>query len=441
MNFSRISSILLLAFAVTIDCLPRYLETPENGNLWAVLIAGSDTWDNYRHQADVCHAYQILKKHGIPDERIIVFMKDDIANNEANPTPGIIINHPKGNDVYKGVPKDYTGLAVTPKNFMAVLRGDKKAVANFGSGKVLESGPTDHVFVYFADHGAPGLIEFPEGELSAKDLNKTINYMHEKNMYGKMVIYIEACESGSMFEGILSPNIKVYATTASNPTEPSTACYYDEKRETYLGDSYSVHWMEDSDKEVLTKETLQQQYEIVKRETQESSAQEVKQYGDLTIAQFHVSEFQGRKDSEATTLPKVEKDAIRSRDAPIEILKRKYLKSNSEEEQSKLKRKLQKMMDNRLFMQQRVAEIVADIFQDQDEVKDVLENRYRLTNFDCYDTIRAQFNEECFRLSKNAFALDFMYVLVNLCEKRVSPHSAIAAMERVCVHPPVYGIH
>lgn len=27
----------------------------------------------------------------------------------SNPTPGIVINRPNGSDVYKGVPKDYTG--------------------------------------------------------------------------------------------------------------------------------------------------------------------------------------------------------------------------------------------------------------------------------------------------------------------------------------------
>lgn len=27
----------------------------------------------------------------------------------SNPTPGILINRPNGTDVYKGVPKDYTG--------------------------------------------------------------------------------------------------------------------------------------------------------------------------------------------------------------------------------------------------------------------------------------------------------------------------------------------
>ncbi|MPD05519.1 Legumain [Portunus trituberculatus] len=33
-------------------------------------------------QADVCHAYQILHQHGVPDHRIIVMMYDDLAHNE-----------------------------------------------------------------------------------------------------------------------------------------------------------------------------------------------------------------------------------------------------------------------------------------------------------------------------------------------------------------------
>ena len=30
----------------------------------------------------------------------------------------------------------------------------------------LSSGPNDHIFVYFTDHGAPGLIAFPDSEVS-----------------------------------------------------------------------------------------------------------------------------------------------------------------------------------------------------------------------------------------------------------------------------------
>ena len=85
-----------------------------------MLVAGSNGWFNYRHQADVCHAYQIVHAHGVPDDRIIVMMYDDIAYAKENPTPGKIINHPNGTDVYKGVPKDYVCSSVRPDVFLKV---------------------------------------------------------------------------------------------------------------------------------------------------------------------------------------------------------------------------------------------------------------------------------------------------------------------------------
>lgn len=53
--------------------------------------------------------------------------------------------------------QDYTQSAATVANVFAVLLGNKTAVQG-GSGKVLDSGPDDHVFVYYADHGATGII-------------------------------------------------------------------------------------------------------------------------------------------------------------------------------------------------------------------------------------------------------------------------------------------
>ncbi|TVU20153.1 hypothetical protein EJB05_36349, partial [Eragrostis curvula] len=86
-----------------------------------------------------------MKKGGLKDENIIVFMYDDIANNTENPWPGVIINHPNGTDVYAGVPKDYTGNNVNVHNFLAVLLGDNSNLTG-GSGKVvINSGPDDHI--------------------------------------------------------------------------------------------------------------------------------------------------------------------------------------------------------------------------------------------------------------------------------------------------------
>jgi legumain len=66
------------------------------------------------------------------------------------------------------------------------------------------------------------------------------------------VFYLEACESGSIFEGMLPNDINIYATTASNAEESSWGTYcpgeFPEpppEYDTCLGDLYSIAWMED----------------------------------------------------------------------------------------------------------------------------------------------------------------------------------------------------
>ena len=81
----------------------------------------------------------------------------------------------------------------------------------------------------------------------------------------------------------------MFATTASTPDESSYACYYDDSRETYLGDLYSVDWMEDSDKGLINKETLFKQFQIVKTKTDQST---VCEYGNVVITDsFQVPNF------------------------------------------------------------------------------------------------------------------------------------------------------
>jgi len=119
--------------------------------------------------------------------------------------------------VYAGCNIDYRGVDVTPANFLSVIKGDAEIMAGKGTGKVLKSNKQSKVFINFSDHGAPGLIAFPNEMLYADDFIAAMKYMHRRQMYGQMVVYIEACESGSMFDSILPENINIYATTASNP--------------------------------------------------------------------------------------------------------------------------------------------------------------------------------------------------------------------------------
>lgn len=411
------------------------VDDPEDGGKhWVVIVAGSNGWYNYRHQADACHAYQIIHRNGIPDEQIIVMMYDDIANNEENPTPGVVINRPNGTDVYKGVPKDYTGEDVTPENFLAVLRGDEEAVKGKGSGKVLKSGPRDHVFVYFTDHGATGILVFPNEDLHVKDLNKTIRYMYEHKMYQKMVFYIEACESGSMMNH-LPDDIDVYATTAANPNESSYACYYDEERSTYLGDWYSVNWMEDSDVEDLTKETLHKQYHLVKSHTNTSH---VMQYGNKSISTMKVMQFQGMKHraSSPISLPPVTHlDLTPSPDVPLTILKRKLLRTNNVKESQVLVGQIQHLLDARHIIEKSVQKIVSLLAGFGETAQKHLSERTMLTAHDCHQEAVTHFRTHCFNWHSVTYehALRYLYVLVNLCEKPYPIDRIKMAMDKVCL--------
>ena len=77
-----------------------------------------------------------------------------------------------------------------------------------------------------------------------KCLSQAIEAMHANKMYNQMVIYWESCESGSMFSKLLPSDINVLAVTAANPRESSYACYEDSLLNTFLGDVFSVRWME-----------------------------------------------------------------------------------------------------------------------------------------------------------------------------------------------------
>ncbi|XP_055990425.1 legumain isoform X1 [Sorex fumeus] len=432
---SRMTPVVALLLCLAMGARAVPLDDPEDGGKhWVVIVAGSNGWYNYRHQADACHAYQIVHRNGIPDEQIVVMMYDDIANSEDNPTPGIIINRPNGTDVYKGVPKDYTGEDVTPQNFLAVLRGDAEAVRGKGSGKVLRSGPRDHVFVYFTDHGSTGLLVFPNDELHVQDLNETIQYMYDHKMYQKMVFYIEACESGSMMKH-LPDDINVYATTAANAVESSFACYYDEKRSTYLGDWYSVNWMEDSDVEDLRRETLHKQYQLVKAHTNTSH---VMQYGNKSISTMKLMQFQGMKHraSAPISLPPVTRlDLTPSRDVPVSILKRKLMLTNDLPESRRLVQELHEHLEAQQVIEKSVQKIVASLAGSEATAQRLLTSRAELSAHACYQAAVGHFRKHCFNwhIPKYEAALKHLYVLVNLCAEPFPIDRIKLAMKEVCL--------
>jgi len=191
-----------------------------------------------------------------------------------------------------------------------VLTGNSEAMRGIGNGKVLKSGPNDNVFFFYSDHGTVGEVEMPSGgALYATKFNAALGLMHQRNMYAKMVVYIESCESGSMFNNLLPKNINVYATSASSPDESSWGCYCPPQDKvngksigSCLGDLYSVNWMEDTDKFGQAR-TLADQLAAVQKLTTMSK---VMAWGDVSWLNLTVGNFQGDKALLGTEQPAVE---------------------------------------------------------------------------------------------------------------------------------------
>jgi legumain len=127
--------------------------------------------------------------------------------------------------------------------------------------------------------------------------------MSDNKMFKELTFYLEACESGSMFPN-LTDKENIYAISASNATQSSYATYcgtdatVDGKSiRSCLGDLFSVNWMEDTEANDISVETLEQQYETVKAKT---TASPVLKFGDFSFMSEPIGDFEGTCADDAT---------------------------------------------------------------------------------------------------------------------------------------------
>ncbi|KAL4565620.1 hypothetical protein LXL04_029722 [Taraxacum kok-saghyz] len=415
-----------------------------NSTRWAVLVAGSSTYDNYRHQANVCHAYQILKRGGLKDENIIVFMYDDIANDPNNPRPGTIINSPNGSDVYAGVPKDYTGDNVNAKNFYAVLLGNTSGVTG-GSGKVLASKPNDKIFVYYTDHGGPGTLGMPNMPyIFANDFIQVLKTKHASGTYDEMVIYLEACDSGSIIQGLLPEDLNIYVTTSTDTDELGWATYCPGMNpppppefHTCLGDLFSVSWMEDSDSQDLNFETLEQQYLKVKNRTLNSNdtsqGSHVMQYGTLTITNETVSVYQGSTPWNFSANPVQSlgsMDVVNERDADLYSMYQRYKRlTNESEQKEELRNKIREIRTHREHLDSSVDMILSSLLANANgPVRN--EGSALVDDWDCLKSMVRTFETHCGSLTQ--YGMKHTRSFANLCNSGVNMEAMDAASKASC---------
>ena len=368
----------------------------------------------------------------MPAENIIVFAYDDIAYDLQNPLKGQVFNHPDGEDVYAGVKIDYKGEEVNSENFLGVITGDESRVTA-ETVKVLKTTEEDNVFIYFTDHGSVGLLAFPEEYLYAEDLMTALNTMHNKKMYHQLVIYLDANESGSIFEGILPDNISIYAVTSGGMNEycGSQAIVQGVYIGACLGSEFSVRWLEDTESHDLYERTLEDQYNYLILSVFESG---VLKFGDLSFINENLIDFFGQRKKSVfikfletvnhynpfrSLRGRFKKGKVKIQDMRLFYLKNKAEMSNDPNDEMNYY--------NELIAQER-SKIIFKEFNNKFGLKRRFD--YKKINYDCYKKSVEYYKQNCGMLIDRDFK--FMRHIANFCSTKQSSWNAYHAFKEIC---------
>lgn len=214
---------------------------PAHTGNWALLVASSKEWTNYRHQADVLAIYQQLKQAGYTDDRIILIVEDDIADNVSNPNKGVIQVTIGGNNVYENVEIDYRMSSLKAKDILAILNGEKSE----SLPTVIESTENDNLFVFWSGHGVPGAMCWDEEAyaMTGDKLSSVFEDMNRKRRYRKLLMMVEACFSGGVMkqcEGIPG----MLFITAANGDETSKADVFNGEMKVWMSNRFTSTFIE-----------------------------------------------------------------------------------------------------------------------------------------------------------------------------------------------------
>ncbi|XP_068207692.1 legumain-like [Palaemon carinicauda] len=411
----------------------------EDGEIWAVLVAGTEEWDEYRHQADICHAYQILSANGVPDDHIVVMMFDNIADNIVNPFPGQIFNHPTGDDVYPGVPKDYNGHDVTKENLFKVLRGDAKGLEGIGSGKVINSGPNDRIFISMEGFGDNGIFFFPYEIMMANEFADVVLEMKENNRFKEMMVYMDSSCSATMFQDLYPDDIGFYALSAANADEVTYAAYcVDGPFFNCYGEQFAVSWMEDVDSKDPSTELLKENFEITKELTYLS---EVTQWGQISVENENVAAFMGSKRSYVSparnySTEEHKASARPSQDVPLINLQNRLRAARTPEEKTHLSSEIRTLKNKRSMIKNVMERIVLKVSGDERLAHDLMTKKQeKITAWNCYGEAANAFHKNCYALGKNTAGTTIVSALLNMCEAGYKADDIVGATKNVCVFP------
>ncbi len=234
--------------------IAEHTNLPDVKDHWALVIATSTTWKNYRHQADALAMYQTLRNHGYDDDHIVLIVEDNLANDSRNPFPGKIFVDSEATsysvedsdrfNVRKNAVIDYHFSDLQPDDLLDIMTGQQSERLPH----VIHPNSASNIFVFWSGHGgeSEGPLWGNEDEwnyFGQQRIKDIVTQMDNRNLYRRMMLAVETCFSGRWGQ-ILKGIPDIIAFTAANAFEPSKADIFDNKLGVFLSNSFSRRFME-----------------------------------------------------------------------------------------------------------------------------------------------------------------------------------------------------
>ncbi|KAF5827065.1 peptidase C13 family-domain-containing protein [Dunaliella salina] len=211
----RLLPVLLVVLGcVSLCSVLEAAQQQQHSSNFAVLVSSSRSWRNYRHTSNLLSIYRTVKRLGIPDSNILLFLADDHACNPRNPWKATMY---KSDDhalnVYgDNVEVDYRGYEVTIENLLRVLTGRHDPAVP--KSKRLLSDRGSNILIYMTGHGGDEFLKFQDvAELLAQDLADALDQMTEKERYNEVLLMVETCEANTLTNRITAPRIITMASS------------------------------------------------------------------------------------------------------------------------------------------------------------------------------------------------------------------------------------
>ena len=230
---------------------------------YAVVLATSTGWTNYRHQADALEMYRMLRNAGYDDEHIVLITEDDLADNPQNPHPGVVHVTPDGENLHANIVNDYRISQLTPEDLGHILSG----TVTERTPEVVHGSKNTNVLLFWSGHGAYNKkINWGNtGYVMADEIHAMLSAAQPN--FRKLLFVMETCYSGSVGEDM--PEIPgLLMLTACAPGEKSHADVIEGS--IYLSNAFTRVFREEVEKN--TDITLYDLYTALARHTTASHA-------------------------------------------------------------------------------------------------------------------------------------------------------------------------